>query len=90
MDDGWFGERNDDSCSLGDWDVNEKKLPGGLKPLADGIKAEQHLKHALLLAAQERTLGAEGVLQPLLVYFRLYGLYQFVVHKLIFCQTGIP
>ncbi len=39
MDDGWFGERNDDTSSLGDWDVNNKKLPGGLKGLADKIKA---------------------------------------------------
>ncbi len=37
MDDGWFGERNDDHSSLGDWDVNKKKLPGGLKSLADRI-----------------------------------------------------
>lgn len=26
MDDGWFGKRNDDNSSLGDWQVNEKKL----------------------------------------------------------------
>ncbi len=39
MDDGWFGERNDDSHSLGDWEVNPKKLPGGLAGLADKIKA---------------------------------------------------
>lgn len=39
MDDGWFGKRNDDTSSLGDWDVNEKKLAGGLKPLVDKIKA---------------------------------------------------
>ena len=26
MDDGWFGKRNDDNSSLGDWVVNEKKL----------------------------------------------------------------
>jgi len=37
MDDGWFGERNDDSTSLGDWFVNEKKLPGGLKALSDKV-----------------------------------------------------
>ncbi len=37
MDDGWFGERNDDSSSLGDWTVNKKKLPGGLKGIADKI-----------------------------------------------------
>jgi len=33
MDDGWFGDRSDDSRSLGDWDVNPKKLPGGLAGL---------------------------------------------------------
>ncbi|MBE5969838.1 MAG: alpha-galactosidase [Lachnospiraceae bacterium] len=37
MDDGWFGERNDDTSSLGDWDVNVKKLPGGLKTLSEKI-----------------------------------------------------
>lgn len=37
VDDGWFGERNDDSHSLGDWTVNEKKLPGGLSALAGEI-----------------------------------------------------
>ena len=27
LDDGWFGKRNDDHCSLGDWFVNAEKLP---------------------------------------------------------------
>ncbi|MCQ2471904.1 MAG: alpha-galactosidase [Clostridia bacterium] len=40
MDDGWFGKRNDDTNSLGDWFVNEEKLIGGLKPLIDGVNAE--------------------------------------------------
>ena len=39
MDDGWFGERNDDQHSLGDWDVNLKKLPGGLDGLCKKVKA---------------------------------------------------
>lgn len=39
MDDGWFGERNDDTKSLGDWVVNKKKLRGGLKKLVDDVKA---------------------------------------------------
>ena len=39
MDDGWFGERSDDFRGLGDWDVNETKLPGGLGPLAERIGA---------------------------------------------------
>lgn len=39
MDDGWFGTRDDDTQSLGDWEVNQKKLPGGLKGLCDKIKA---------------------------------------------------
>lgn len=37
MDDGWFGCRNDDNTSLGDWKVNEKKLQGGLKHLVDKV-----------------------------------------------------
>jgi len=39
MDDGWFGARNDDKRSLGDWTVNTKKLPDGIKGLADKINA---------------------------------------------------
>ena len=37
MDDGWFGERNDDTKSLGDWEVNTSKLPKGVKGLSDKI-----------------------------------------------------
>ena len=37
MDDGWFGHRNDDSTSLGDWFVNEEKITGGLKYLVDEV-----------------------------------------------------
>lgn len=37
MDDGWFGERDDDTCSLGDWNVNLKKLPNGIDGLADKL-----------------------------------------------------
>lgn len=39
LDDGWFGERNDDTSSLGDWFVNKKKLPHGLFGLASKINA---------------------------------------------------
>ncbi len=34
LDDGWFGQRNDDTTSLGDWTVDRQKLPGGLDDLA--------------------------------------------------------
>ncbi len=37
LDDGWFGARNDDTSSLGDWDVNLAKLPNGLNSLASKI-----------------------------------------------------
>ena len=37
MDDGWFGHRNSDDSSLGDWFVNENKLKGGLKNLVDKV-----------------------------------------------------
>ena len=37
MDDGWFGVRNSDNCSLGDWKVNIDKITGGLKHLVDEV-----------------------------------------------------
>lgn len=37
MDDGWFGHRDSDNSSLGDWFVYEKKLKGGLKQLVDEV-----------------------------------------------------
>jgi alpha-galactosidase len=36
LDDGWFGKshpRDDDTAGLGDWEVDEAKLPGGLGPV---------------------------------------------------------
>lgn len=39
LDDGWFGNRNSDKESLGDWFVNEKKLGGTLKELSEKINA---------------------------------------------------
>ena len=38
LDDGWFGKRNDDKTSLGDWFVNEEKLPDGLENLAARVR----------------------------------------------------
>lgn len=39
LDDGWFGARDDDKTSLGDWYVDRRKLPGGLASLADGVRS---------------------------------------------------
>lgn len=37
LDDGWFGKRDDDTTSLGDWDIDARKYPEGLKPLVDHV-----------------------------------------------------
>ncbi len=37
LDDGWFGRRDSDTSSLGDWTVNTRKLPSGLEGLAASI-----------------------------------------------------
>jgi alpha-galactosidase len=37
LDDGWFGRRDDDTSSLGDWFVDRRKLPNGLDGLARRI-----------------------------------------------------
>ena len=39
LDDGWFGDRNDDTSGLGDWYENTDKLPGGLRGLSEKINA---------------------------------------------------
>lgn len=38
MDDGWFGKRKDDTTSLGDWEPDAEKLPGGLKGIAAKVR----------------------------------------------------
>ena len=37
LDDGWFGERNSDTAGLGDYNVNKKKLPQGIKGLSERV-----------------------------------------------------
>lgn len=39
LDDGWFGRRDKDNCSLGDWFEDRRKLPGGLEDLARRVEA---------------------------------------------------
>lgn len=40
LDDGWFGKRDDDTSSLGDWVVDRSKLPNGLEDLASRVNAQ--------------------------------------------------
>jgi alpha-galactosidase len=39
LDDGWFGKRDDDTTSLGDWVVDHRKLPDGIDGLARAVEA---------------------------------------------------
>ena len=39
IDDGWFGRRNDDNSSLGDWYADERKLGGSLEDIVRDITA---------------------------------------------------
>ena len=38
IDDGWFGRRDTDNCSLGDWTVDRRKLPGGLEAVYENVR----------------------------------------------------
>lgn len=38
LDDGWFGKRDNDKTSLGDWFVDQRKLPNGLEDLANRVR----------------------------------------------------
>ncbi|MGN8230943.1 alpha-galactosidase [Paenibacillus polymyxa] len=46
LDDGWFGKRDNDDSSLGDWFEDRRKLPGGLADLAKRVN-EQGLQFGL-------------------------------------------
>nr|WP_244504558.1 alpha-galactosidase [Jannaschia faecimaris] len=71
LDDGWFGQRDDDTRSLSDWTVDPRKYPDGLGPLIDhvhgtgmtfGIWFEPEMINPdsdLYRAHPEWTLGAE-------------------------------
>ncbi|MDF1606754.1 alpha-galactosidase [Hoeflea sp. YIM 152468] len=40
LDDGWFRGRNDDTSSLGDWEIDRVKFPDGLTPLIEHVQAQ--------------------------------------------------
>ncbi|WGW05626.1 alpha-galactosidase [Tropicibacter oceani] len=40
LDDGWFGRRDDDTSSLGDWQIDPRKWPDGLTPLIEHVQSE--------------------------------------------------
>lgn len=58
LDDGWFGERNDDRSSLGDWICNEKKLGCSLKELSERVHALD-LKFGLWLEPEMISLKSD-------------------------------
>lgn len=39
LDDGWFGARDDDTMSLGDWHIDTRKWPDGLGPLIEHVQS---------------------------------------------------
>ncbi|TNJ45583.1 alpha-galactosidase [Phaeobacter sp. B1627] len=39
LDDGWFGRRDDDTSSLGDWEIDPRKWPDGLAPLIAHVQS---------------------------------------------------
>lgn len=46
LDDGWFGHRDNDRSSLGDWKIDFRKLPEGLQSLEKGLR-DQNLKFGI-------------------------------------------
>ena len=66
LDDGWFGRRDDDTSSLGDWTVDERKLPGGLGRLAErvnglGLDLGIWIEPEMIESAQRALRGASRV-----------------------------
>lgn len=58
LDDGWFGHRDDDRSSLGDWQVFQKKFPAGLKRFADYVHTN-HLKFGLWFEPEMISIDSE-------------------------------
>lgn len=58
LDDGWFGKRNDDNSSLGDWFVNTAKLAHGLNGLADEVH-KRGLKFGLWVEPEMTNFDSE-------------------------------
>lgn len=56
LDDGWFGKRDDDSSSLGNWAVDKEKLPNGIVGLAQKIHA-MDLKFGLWFEPEMVSVG---------------------------------
>ena len=58
LDDGWFGKRDDDTTSLGDWKEYGKKLPEGLKGLAEKVE-KKGLKFGLWFEPEMISVDSE-------------------------------
>lgn len=58
LDDGWFGHRDDDTTSLGDWDVYTAKLPNGIAHLAQRIH-DMTLKFGLWFEPEMISIDSE-------------------------------
>ncbi|MEK4508679.1 alpha-galactosidase [Paenibacillus anaericanus] len=58
LDDGWFGKRNNDRTSLGDWFVNLEKLPNGLSGLAKELN-ERDLQFGVWLEPEMISVDSE-------------------------------
>ncbi|MBR6369450.1 MAG: alpha-galactosidase [Bacteroidaceae bacterium] len=61
MDDGWFGNkypRRNDSSSLGDWAVDTRKLPGGIKALTDAAR-ERGIKFGIWIEPEATNTRSE-------------------------------
>ena len=58
LDDGWFGHRDDDTSSLGDWSVYKKKFPQGIKHFSDYVH-EQGLKFGIWVEPEMISLDSD-------------------------------
>lgn len=58
LDDGWFGKRNDDTTSLGDWFENEEKLGGSLSSLVEEVH-QRGLKFGIWVEPEMISLSSQ-------------------------------
>lgn len=58
LDDGWFGHRDNDNSSLGDWTVYKKKFPRGIKHFSDYVHS-QGLKFGIWVEPEMISLDSD-------------------------------
>jgi hypothetical protein len=87
LDDGWFGQRNNDRTSLGDWVVNLEKFPQGFKALVDDVNA-LGMKFGLWFEPEMVSEESVRIISCCLILFLPFHKFYIYRHSLLLILIG--